>query len=169
MRVCDYFLSLLKFLYFITRCTINCGQKVSTRKRMVIEAMCKGPYCLEDISYSWNLYQFTLSIKSPFWLEVQNLQSYILTNMDSTNIVFSGSRKPLKQKSKYKIVASALLREDIVEIGEMVFVTNSPPHNPKGELGCSVHPKRGHVLQTKFNVTCLCWEDEDHPFSYQLR
>lgn len=136
---------------------------------MVIGAMCNGPYCLEDISYSWTLYQLTLSINSPSWLEVQNLQSYLLSNMDSTNIVFSGSRKPLKQNTKYKIVASALLRDDIIEMGEMVFVTNSPPHNPNGELGCGVHPKKGRVLQTKFNVTCLGWEDEDLPLRYQLR
>lgn len=156
-------------LYFTNRCTINCGSKVSTNKRMIIEAICSGPYCLEDISYSWALYQFTLLGNGPSWLKVQNLESYTLTNLDSTNIAFSGSKKPLEQKSKYKVVASVLLREGIVESGEMIFYTNSPPSNPDHKLGCDIHPKKGRVLKTEFNVTCYGWEDEDLPLSYQLR
>lgn len=136
---------------------------------MIIEATCSGPCCLEDVSYSWALHQFTLLGNDPSWLEVKNLQSYTLTNVDSTNIVFSGSKKPLEQRSKYKVVASVLLRDGIVETGEMIFVTNSPPRNPDHELGCGVHPKKGHVLKTEFNVTCYGWEDEDLPLSYQLR
>ncbi|XP_078351373.1 polycystin family receptor for egg jelly-like [Oculina patagonica] len=151
------------------RCVINCGRKINTNRRMIIETTCKGHYCLEDISYSWKLHQSaSLSTNSPSWLEVQNLQSYILTNLESTNIVFSGSRKPLEHKTKYKVIASVLLRDEIVERGEMVFVTNSPPHNPFGEKGCVVHPKKGRVLQTKFKVACFGWKDEDIPLSYQL-
>jgi len=135
---------------------------------MIIEAICSGPYCLEDISYSWALYQFTLLGNGPSWLKVQNLESYTLTNLDSTNIAFSGSKKPLEQKSKYKVVASVLLREGIVESGEMIFYTNSPPSNPDHKLGCDIHPKKGRVLKTEFNVTCYGWEDEDLPLSYQL-
>ncbi|KAL9989666.1 hypothetical protein ACROYT_G004234 [Oculina patagonica] len=134
---------------------------------MIIEATCKGPYCLEDIRYSWTLYQFALSTKSS-WLEVQNIQRYLLTNVDGTNIVFSGSREPLKQRTKYKVIASVLLHDQIVERGDMVFFTNSPPHNPYGGLGCGVFPKKGFVLQTRFNVTCFGWEDEDLPLSYQM-
>ena len=136
---------------------------------MIIEAICSGLHCLGDISYSWALYQFTPLENIPSWLKVQNLESYTLTNLDSTNIVFSGSKKPLEQRSKYKVVASALLREEIVETGEMIFDTNSPPSNPNHESGCGIHPKKGRVLKTKFNVTCYGWEDEDLPLSYQLR
>ena len=78
---------------------------------MIIEATCSRLYCLGDISYSWALYLFTPLENIPSWLKVQNLESYTLTNLDSTNIVFSGSKKPLEQRSKYKVVASALLRE----------------------------------------------------------
>ena len=136
---------------------------------MIIEATCSGPYCQEDVSYSWALYQFTLLGNGPSWLKVQNLQSYTLTNLDNTNIVFSGSKKPLEQRSKYKLVASVLLRDGIVETGEMIFDTNSPPGNLYHELGCGVHPNKGRVLKTEFNVTCYGWEDEDLPLSYQLR
>lgn len=160
---------MLRSLHFINRCAINCGRKISTNRRMIIKATCKGTYCLEDNSYSWTLYKFALSANSSSWLEVQSLQSYLLTNVDSPNIVFSGSRKPLEQRTKYKIVASVLLRDEIVERGEMVFITNSPPHNRYGALGCDVYPKKGRVLQTKYNVTCFGWDDEDLPLSYQLR
>lgn len=136
---------------------------------MIIEATCSGPYCLEDISYSWVLYKFTPLENSPSWLKIHDLESYTLTYLDSTNIVFSGSRKPLEQSSKYKVVASAVLREGIVETGEIIFDTNSPPSNPNHEVGCGIHPKKGRVLKTKFNVTCYGWDDEDLPLSYQLR
>lgn len=137
---------------------------------MIIEATCSGPYCLEDIRYNWALYKFTLVGNGSSWLKVQNLQSYTLTNLDSTNIVLSGSKKPLEQRSKYKVVAFVLLHgEGIVETGEMIFDTNSPPSNPYHELGCGVHPRKGRVLKTEFNVTCYGWEDEDLPLSYQLR
>ena len=136
---------------------------------MIIEATCSGPYCNEDISYSWDLYQFTPLGNSSSWLKVKNLESYTLTNLDSANIVFSGSKKPLDQRSKYKVVASTLLRKGIVETGEMIFDTNSPPSNSDRQSGCDIHPKKGRVLKTKFNVTCYGWVDEDLPLSYQLR
>ena len=105
----------------------------------------------------------------PSWLKVQNIESYTLTNLDSTNIVFSGSRKPLEQRSTYKVVAYSPLREGIVETGEMIFDTNSlTSTDPNHELGCGVRPEKGRVLKTKFNVTCYGWEDEDLPLSYQL-
>ena len=154
---------------FHNRCIINCGRKVTTNRRLIIHATCSGPFCLQEMSYRWILYQLMPSKTGAPWLKVHELQQHVLTDLDSTNIVFSGSRNPLKQRTEYKIVASARFRDQMAERGEMIFITGSPPHISKSESGCEVYPKKGNVLKTYFNITCSGWQDEDLPLTYQLR
>ncbi|RMX60858.1 hypothetical protein pdam_00003501 [Pocillopora damicornis] len=149
-------------------CVINCGRKVSTKRRLIVEATCNGPYCIQEVSYRWTLYHLSPSETGTTWLKVPKFRQYVLTDLDSSNIVFSGSKNPLKQNMKYKIVASVRFRHRMMEKGEMVFITDTPPHHPDGELGCQTYPRVGIVLKTDFNITCSGWQDEDLPLTYQL-
>ena len=154
---------------FYNRCVINCGRKVSTNRRLIVEATCNGPCCVQELSYRWTLYHLSPSETGTTWLKVPKFRQYVLTDLDSSNIVFSGSKNPLKQNMKYKIVASVRFRHRMMEKGEMVFITDTPPHHPDGELGCQTYPRVGIVLKTDFNITCSGWQDEDLPLTYQLR
>ncbi|PFX27644.1 Polycystic kidney disease protein 1-like 2 [Stylophora pistillata] len=149
-------------------CVINCGRKVSTNRRLIVEATCIGPFCGQEMSYRWTLYQISSTERGASWLKVRKFRRYVLTNLDSSNILFSGSKNPLKQSTHYKIVASVRLRHRMIERGEMVFITNTPPHNPYGDLGCQAYPRMGIVLKTDFSITCTGWLDEDLPLTYQL-
>lgn len=80
----------------MNRCIINCGSKVSMSRRMIIEVICSGFYCFEDISYSWVLYKFMFLENSLFWLKIYDFESYIFIYLDSINIVFFGLRKLLE-------------------------------------------------------------------------
>lgn len=150
-------------------CVINCGRKVSTNRRLIVEATCIGPFCGQEMSYRWTLYQISSTERGASWLKVRKFRRYVLTNLDSSTIVFSGSKNPLKQSTNYKIVASVRLRHRMIERGEMVFITNTPPHNPYGDLGCQAYPRMGIVLKTDFSITCTGWLDEDLPLTYQLK
>ena len=148
---------------------MNCARKVSTNKRMVIESVCRGPFCRDVQKYNWFLYKMDPSAIDGQWIEVPYLKDMILTDLNSANLVYSGKGKRLHVTATYKVKASVLLREGIAEHGETMFFTNSPPYNHLGNLGCSAYPREGRVLQTSFNVTCLEWQDVDVPLMYQLR
>ncbi|XP_068682590.1 polycystin-1-like protein 2 [Montipora foliosa] len=153
---------------FSIRCKINCGQKVTANKRMIIESTCRGLSCQNVQQYNWTLYRLNQEAYNETWVTI-DLKDKTLTDLDSQNLVIKGKldendENALDDDSVYKVIGSVYLDDDTVEESDITFKTNSAPR-----LGsCSVTPEMGFAVTTEFTISCEEWEDEDLPLTYEF-
>lgn len=159
-------LSFIKLSSF-SRCTTNCGAKVSANRRLTIRTSCSGLLCNRIARYSWLL--FKLKSYGEDWLEVPSFEEKILTDIDSPYLVIPGDEQLLEKSSKYKLRTIVALSNKFTLTEEFIFLTNSPPRAESDGGGCSVIPAEGFVLTTEFNISCFGWLDDDLPLTYDFR
>ena len=164
---------MLNFNFLVTRCKINCGDRVTANKRMVIESTCTGLSCKTIKAYNWTLYKLDAWSVNETWLEVEDLEDKILTELDSPSLVFKGKlnqwENSLFDDETYRLRGVVHLVDDSSEESEITFKTNSAPYLIDYDLGCRVAPDVGYAVTTEFEIYCDGWYDEDLPLSYEFR
>ena len=95
--------------------------------------------------------------------EIANFGQSTSTGLDVANLATLPN--VFKVGTTYKVRCNARM-SGIYHSGfvEYLLKVNSPPSG--GE--CTVTPKEGFVLETKFNIRCVGWYDEDRPLTYLL-
>lgn len=59
-------------------------------KRMVIESTCTGLSCQAAQRYNWTLFRLDPWAENETWIQVDDLEDKILTDLDSPSLVFKG-------------------------------------------------------------------------------
>ena len=150
---------------FICRCKANCGRRVTTAKRLVLETECKGISCRTVTRYSWTLY----IKKTNKWVKVNNLKEMASTDLSGPSIVITGAQPGLRQASSYKMRAQAFLQDGSSESEYYEFLTNEPPYHPDGLVqGCFVNPTKGEAVVTEFKIECDRYIDVHLPLTYDF-
>ena len=72
----------------------------------------------------------------------------------------------------YKIKATIEIRarNDVIkeEHDTIVQLNSLPIMREDINNGCFVEPKEGYAVETTFNITCVGWQDEDKPLTYEF-
>ena len=131
---------------------------------MVLETDCKGISCKTVARYSWILY---VKRKNK-WIEVDNLNKMVSTDLSGPSVVLTGREYTLEQKTSYKMKVQAFLKDGSSESEYYEFITNEPPHHEDSMEGCSVNPTKGEAVVTEFKITCDGFMDVDQPISYDF-
>lgn len=75
----------------------------------------------------------------------------------------------MEENSAYKIRAIVILDNGFEISEKIIFQTNSPPAVTTERGGCSIIPREGFAIITKFNISCSGWNDTERPLSYEFR
>ena len=139
---------------------------------MIIQSECAGPLCQMITRYEWSMYNKNQSEDSNHWVRIANLDDKILSKPNSPNFVLpgvlEGGGHSLEQGKFYRIHVAAFVNAERVKQGDIMFVTNSPPHTDVPG-GCKLSPREGFALSSDFLVNCSGWHDEDSPLSFTYR
>ena len=140
-------------------CIVNCGVYLNPSQRLVLSASCSNCNSREILSYSWSFIpQSSTNFKQHIdWLTETSTGSHT-QNLVVNAGTFSGD---IQEQFSFGITST---RPDNTEgYAETTCSTNTAPTGGN----CYVWPNEGIVLETKFNITCIGYQDEDLPLSYQ--
>ncbi|KAJ7379891.1 hypothetical protein OS493_012650 [Desmophyllum pertusum] len=155
-------------LFFIS-CIYNCGPEVIPSRQMIIESNCTGDICGKITRHHWSLFKMISEDSSLSWVEIIDLDTRILTDLDNPSLVLTGRNNgndySLEMNTTYKISGSIMVAGGPLLDDEIIFRTVAPLSVPL--QGCSVQPVEGFVFKTNFSVNCSGWHAENQFLTYK--
>ena len=136
-------------------------------RKLIVQAICKAARCRARQKYRWRINEQENTTGQTSWTERKyyELDSRKLAiNLKSLVTLNSARRDPVF-KVDVRATVSGLGHEE----ADLTFRVNSPPFIAQAGRGCQLEPKEGTAIATTFKVTCLGWEDEDGPPSFEFR
>lgn len=119
---------------------------------------------------TWKIREYETVYKGRHWETIIQksppLNSFVLNKLSWSTAVTYARDISVKVKAMIKIKGRyGIIDEDHTE----EFHMNSPPIQlENAKSGCFVEPEEGFAVETTFNITCLGWQDEDIPLTYEF-
>ena len=134
---------------FPWRCLINCEKPASLSTPISLATTCEGNAC-DNVTYQWQL----VTVHSQSGQDNVERLTRDMTQSDLDLPGLSIKANQLNGGLTYQLKVTASPDDGPAGNAAYQFEMNVPPQN--GE--CTVSPKSGEALVTKFAVTCTGWQ-----------
>ncbi|XP_050394123.2 polycystic kidney disease protein 1-like 2 isoform X2 [Patella vulgata] len=134
---------------FILTCLDNCKSKMNPSGEFTVTSSCPACHPLDVINHKWSL--FVLKNATQVWEPVSNILDMLHTDVTGAGISFKSHQ--LIGGLTYRLRLDAKVYGFVASFTMYEFKTNLPPYGGT----CSINPKMGYALQTKFIISCEGW------------
>eukprot|EP00062_Callorhinchus_milii_P009951 gi/632954355/ref/XP_007892914.1/ PREDICTED: LOW QUALITY PROTEIN: polycystic kidney disease and receptor for egg jelly-related protein [Callorhinchus milii] len=137
-------------------CIENCEKYIIPTERFILSGICTN--CSDSLKYEWSLLSGDQFTKISFdWSNTATGRSLVYISVNAKT--FLGSQDTL-----YVFELKITRAGGTSGTARYVFNVNAPP-----KIGaCSITPKRGIALRTKFTVRCSGFYDSNGPLRYKI-
>ena len=140
---------MIDICFFLLRCLINCEKTASVSTRISLTTTCTGHAC-DAATYQWQL--VSLHPSNDTEIKESLTRDMTDTELNLPSIIIKANQ--LTGGFTYRLKVTATPGIGPAGNAAYQFGMNAPPHSGL----CTVSPRTGEALRTKFDFRCTGWQ-----------